>query len=252
MEAQRVSIGGGQYGIDIILSASEISEYFLNKIGRSSDAEAQSDSTSITTSRPAIGESHFMIPEEALATYKQLLGTNSDRETIQYLMFIREHGEPAVEPDGTNAWTSAYEELESKLELQSAKGISEEEVDEEDESALATVSAKVKSLASSLAKASTNLLSTASADSDEEEELTGIDKTRSRLGLPSRVVSKSTKIQLLSLASANVMAADDTSDLVSDNTFYEISDDILGLFDQDVIAEAEVNFLDSLIPKQNQ
>lgn len=262
MKAQRIKIDSEQYGIDIVLSVDEISDYAKSIIEQhasesvaarlvttyteevtNEDGEAVVSSSSQAS--PSIGDTHFLIPEAALATYKQLLGTNSDRETIQYLMYIREHGEPEVESDGTNAWTSAYEELESKLGLRSAKGISEVEAEDEDESALASAAVKVSTLASAIVKASTNLLSTVSADSDEEE-LTGIDKTRSKLGLPSRVVSREMKIQLLSLASANVMAEDDTSDLVSSDTFYEIPDDVLDLFDQDVIAEAEANFLDAL------
>ncbi len=231
-----------EYGIDIIVPKDEFSEYLANELSQGSENVPEGTQTA------SAGSAHYMIPETALATYKQLLGTNSDRETIQYIMYIREHGEPQVEADGTNVWTSAYNELESKLELQACKGITELEVDEADETALDEAVAKVEALTTSLAKASANLISVASDSGDEE--LTGIDKTRSMLGLPSRNVSKATKLQLLSAASANAMADDETSDLDSSGTFYEIPDDVLELFNQDSVSSAEADFLDAITIKQ--
>lgn len=260
MKAQRVKINQDEYGIDIVLAEDEMSDYVLEQISNSQESQVSAAMTTsyesseddyvqsaiaFTESSPTIGEAHYLIPEAALATYKQLLCTNSDRETIQYLMYIREHGEPEVEADGTNAWTSAYEELESKLELQANKGVTEE-VEESDDDALSKTVAKVKSLSKSLAKATNNLISVASAD--DEEELTGIDKTRSKLGLPSRTVSKTTKLRLLKAASANIMTADVTSSNSSESTFYEISDDVLDLFDQDAVSKASAKFFADLTP----
>ena len=242
MQAQRVRVNQREYGIDIVVSKDEFSEYLASELSQGSENVPDGVQTA------SVGSAHYMIPETALATYKQLLGTNSDRETIQYIMYIREHGEPQVGEGGVNAWTSAYNELESKLELQASKGITEFDVDETDETALDEATAKVKALAASLAKASANLISTASASDDEEP--TGIDKTRSMLGLPSRNVSKATKLQLLSAASANVMAADETSDLDDGSAFYEISDDVLKLFDQDNVSNAEADFLDAITTKR--
>lgn len=240
MQAQRLRISPQEHGVDIVVPKDEFSEYLTNELSQGSESVPDGVQTA------SVGSAHYMIPETALATYKQLLGTNSYRETIQYIMYIREHGEPQVEADGTNAWTSAYNELESKLELQACKGITELDVDETDESALDKAAAKVKALAASIAKASANLLLTASDD----EELTGIDKTRSMLGLPSRNVSKAVKLQLLSAASANAVVADETSDSDAGGTFYEISDDVLKLFDQDNVSNAEADFLDAITAEQ--
>lgn len=231
-----------EYGVDVVVPKCEFSKYLTDELSQGSENVPEGTQTA------SVGYAHYMIPEAALATYKHLLGTNSDRETIQYIIYIREHGEPSTEEDGTNAWTSAYNELESKLELQASKGVSELEVDETDETALDKAVAKVNALTASIAKASANLIATASVSDDEE--LIGIDKTRSMLGLPSRNMSKAVKLQLLSAASANIMAVDEVSDLNDDSTFYEIADDVLKLFDQDNVYNAEADFFDAITIKQ--
>lgn len=64
-------------------------------------------------SLPEDGGMHRHIPLEAIASFSQLLGNGDDYEkTVQEIMYIRDHGEPAPDPvTDRNAWTSAYEQI---------------------------------------------------------------------------------------------------------------------------------------------
>lgn len=69
--------------------------------------------TTITTTSPAPGMRHDAIPLAAIASWRPLLGTSADGETVAAILHVRDHGEPDSDPDtGRNAWTSAYEQLE--------------------------------------------------------------------------------------------------------------------------------------------
>lgn len=266
MRSERFKYDGTNYGVDIILDADELSSDMKQKIevqSKGTVIEEVSGAANATESGPSIGDTHYLIPEGALASYKQLLGTSSDQETIQYIMYIREHGEPEVQADGTNAWTSAYEEVESKLalrastdeaakvesqqnELQNVDASTDEQkrkLEEKTEVVASNATKAIRRIARAKLKASTNLLSTSSS------EPTGIDKTRSMLGLPSRKISKMAKVRLMRVASANALASEDSSEVKSDDTFYDIPDDILSTFDQDNVSKANDNFLDSLKPR---
>lgn len=106
-----------------------------------SSAEGSSDNS---VSLPSDGGTHHQMSVEAIASHSALLGNGEDYEkTVREIMFIREHGEPEPDPiDATNAWTSAYVELEAAAN---------------DEPAPMALT----------------------------DELVGIEKTRSMLGLPS-------------------------------------------------------------------
>lgn len=106
-----------------------------------SSAEGSSDNS---VSLPSDGGTHHQMSVEAIASHSALLGNGEDYEkTVREIMFIREHGEPDPDPiDATNAWTSAYVELEAAVN---------------DEPAPMALT----------------------------DELAGIEKTRSMLGLPS-------------------------------------------------------------------
>lgn len=276
MHAERQVIGQGQYGIDIIVQPEELSKIAYDKMkSKLEDSVIAETVTTLSTEAtdldtgkvmsatqaidsPSMGESHYMIPEGAVAVYKQLLGTSSDAETIQYLMHIRDNGEPAPKPDGTNAWTSAYEELESKLALgkaaqltssiavdgSSSDGMTDKSKSQEgpagDEVRATNVMANVRE-AKELAAAS--FLPSASSGP------TGIDKTRSMLGLPSRDISKEAKLNLMKAASANALALESSSEVQSDDTFYEIPEEVISAFDQVNVEKAEVDFLTGLIPR---
>lgn len=106
----------------------------------SSDESSSGNSASL----PSDGGTHHQMSVEAIASYSALLGNDEDYEkTVREIMYIREHGEPEPDPiDATNAWTSAYVELEAAAN---------------DEPAPMALT----------------------------DELVGIEKTRSMLGLPS-------------------------------------------------------------------
>ena len=266
MRSERFKYDGVNYGIDIVLGADELSSDMKQNVEaqlQSTVIEEVSGAANVTEFGPYIGDTHYLIPEDALASYKQLLGTSSDNETIQYIMYIREHGESEVQADGTNAWTSAYEEVESKLalrastdeaakvesqqnELQSIDASTDElkqKLEAKTEEVANNAAVAIRRIVRAKAKASANLLSTSSS------EPTGIDKTRSILSLPSRKISKMAKLRLMQAASANALASEDSSEVKSDDTFYDIQYDILSQFDQDKISKANEKFLDGLKPR---
>lgn len=75
------------------------------------------DSSDGSASLPSDGGTHHQMSVEAIASYSALLGNGDDYEkTVREILFIREHGEPEPDPiDATNAWTSAYVELEAAV-----------------------------------------------------------------------------------------------------------------------------------------
>lgn len=66
---------------------------------------------------PEDAGTHHHISLEAIASYTALLGNGDDyNKTVREIMYIREHGEPDIDPvTAANAWTSAYEELEDTV-----------------------------------------------------------------------------------------------------------------------------------------
>lgn len=278
MRVERQAIGGGQYGVDIILQPDELSKVAYDKMKLKLEDSAIADtvttlstevtdldtgkmtSATQTADSPSMGESHYMIPEGAIATYKYLLGTSSDAETIQYLMHIRDNGEPAPKPDGTNAWTSAYQELESKLALGKAAQLTSDMAMDESKSQERSITDESKSedgptaeeirAANAMANVmEAKRLAVASFLPSASSEPTGIDKTRSMLGLPSRDISKEAKLNLMRAASANALALETSSEVQSDDIFYEISDEVISAFDRHNIEKAEADFLTGLIPR---
>lgn len=289
MRVERQAIGGGQYGVDIILQPEEFSKVAYDKMKSKLEDSVIADTITTlsteatdldtgkvtsamhTTDFPSMGESHYMIPEGAVATYKHLLGTSSDAETIQYLMHIRDNGEPAPKPDGTNAWTSAYQELESKLALgKAAQLTSDMAMDEsklremqttdesksqdgptvdESESQDGPTAEEIRAANAMANVMEAKRLAVASFLPSASSEPTGIDKTRSMLGLPSRDISKEAKLNLMRVASANALALESSSEVQGDDAFYEIPEEVISAFDQSNIDKAEVDFLTGLIPR---
>lgn len=276
MRVERQVIGGGQYGVDIILQPDELSKVAYDKMKSKLEDSAIADtittlsteatdlatgkvtSATQTTSSPSMGESHYMIPEGAIATYKHLLGTSSDAETIQYLMHIRDNGEPAPKLDGTNAWTSAYEELESKLALgKAAQLTSDIDVNASSSSNIVDKSKSEEGPTAEEIRAANAManvmeakkLAVSSFLPSASSEPTGIDKTRSMLGLPSRDISKEAKLNLMRATSANALALESSSEVQSDDSFYEIPEEVVSAFDQVNVEKAEADFLIGLIPR---
>lgn len=276
MHVERQAIGGGQYGVDIILQLDELSKAAYDKMKSKLEDSAIADTVTTlsteatdlatgkvtsamqTADSPSMGESHYMIPEGAIATYKHLLGTSSDAETIQYLMHIRDNGEPAPKPDGTNAWTSAYQELESKLALGKAAqltsdiatdGSHTDNTSDESKSEDVPTAEEIRAANAMANVMEAKRLAVASFLPSASSEPTGIDKTRSMLGLPSRDISKEAKLNLMRAASANALALESSSEVQSDDIFYEISEEVISAFDQANVEKAEVDFLTGLIPR---
>lgn len=59
----------------------------------------------------ATGASTNLIPLEAIASWRELLGTGSDAETVAAILQAKDPG--VIDPETSrNAWTSAYEQVE--------------------------------------------------------------------------------------------------------------------------------------------
>lgn len=70
----------------------------------------------VTAMSPTSAGRHDAIPLAAIASWRTLLGTTSDEETVAAILHVRDHGEPDPDPEtGRNAWTSAYEQVEHDL-----------------------------------------------------------------------------------------------------------------------------------------
>lgn len=157
-----------------------------NVANESSSAESSSGNSA---SLPSDGGTHHQMSVEAIASHSALLGNGEDYEkTVREIMFIREHGEPEPDPiDLTNAWTSAYVELEAAVNNEPAP--------------------------------------TALAD-----ELVGVEKTRSMLGLP--------------LNNGVSVLSDDVTGIQT----YELSSNVVDVIDslRNEIDEKRNDFLDRL------
>ena len=69
--------------------------------------------TTITATPPTPDMRHDAIPLAAIASWRPLLGTSTDGETVAAILHVRSHGEPdSGSESGRNAWTSAYEQVE--------------------------------------------------------------------------------------------------------------------------------------------
>ena len=106
-----------------------------------------------------------MMTTKAIASYTKLLGNDSYEETVRDLMFIREHGEPEPDPvTGINAWTSAYEQLEQEGLQEAIRRLQRDGNVTDDNIPIQTFAVSQMSSGS----------------------LSGIEKTRLMLGLPSK------------------------------------------------------------------
>lgn len=153
------------------------------------------DASSELASLPTDAGTCHQISVEAIASYSELLGNGDDYEkTVREIMYIREHGEPQPDTETMrNAWTSAYEELESKVR--------------------------------------SNGISTMSVN-----ESSGIEETRSMLGLPSNY-------------SVSVMAANSVDEDPTSIDTYVLDDTTKSMIEslKDEIDSAKQSFLSSLV-----
>lgn len=64
---------------------------------------------------------HDAIPLAAIASWRTLLGIDSDEEAVAAILHVRDNGEPAPDPEtGENAWTSAYNAIENAINTTTA------------------------------------------------------------------------------------------------------------------------------------
>lgn len=77
--------------------------------------------TTITTTPPTPDMRHDAIPLAAIASWRTLLGIETDTEAVAAILHVRDHGEPDPDPDtGETAWTSAYNAIEKAINTTTA------------------------------------------------------------------------------------------------------------------------------------
>lgn len=77
--------------------------------------------TTITTTPPTPDMRHDAIPLAAIASWRTLLGIETDTEAVAAILHVRSNGEPDPDPDtGETAWTSAYNAIEKAINTTTA------------------------------------------------------------------------------------------------------------------------------------
>lgn len=77
--------------------------------------------TTIATTPPTPGMRHDAIPLAAIASWRTLLGIETDTEAVAAILHVRDHGEPDPDPQtGETAWTSAYNAIEKAINTTTA------------------------------------------------------------------------------------------------------------------------------------
>lgn len=84
-------------------------------------AEVTDGMTTITTTPPTPAMRHDAIPLAAIASWRTLLGIETDTEAVAAILHVRDHGEPDPDPQtGETAWTSAYNAIEKAINTTTA------------------------------------------------------------------------------------------------------------------------------------
>lgn len=77
--------------------------------------------TTIATTPPTPAMRHDAIPLAAIASWRTLLGIETDTEAVAAILHVRDHGEPDPDPQtGETAWTSAYNAIENAINTTTA------------------------------------------------------------------------------------------------------------------------------------
>lgn len=77
--------------------------------------------TTITTTPPTPAMRHDAIPLAAIASWRTLLGIETDTEAVAAILHVRNNGEPDPDPQtGETAWTSAYNAIEKAINTTTA------------------------------------------------------------------------------------------------------------------------------------
>lgn len=84
-------------------------------------AEVTDGMTTIATTPPTPDMRHDAIPLAAIASWRTLLGIETDTEAVAAILHVRSNGEPDPDPDtGETAWTSAYNAIENAINTTTA------------------------------------------------------------------------------------------------------------------------------------
>lgn len=77
--------------------------------------------TTSTTTPPTPDMRHDAIPLAAIASWRTLLGIETDTEAVAAILHVRDHGEPDPDPQTSEtAWTSAYNAIEKAINTTTA------------------------------------------------------------------------------------------------------------------------------------
>ena len=77
--------------------------------------------TTLATTPPTPDMRHDAIPLAAIASWRTLLGIETDTEAVAAILHVRDHGEPDPDPQTSEtAWTSAYNAIEKAINTTTA------------------------------------------------------------------------------------------------------------------------------------
>ena len=93
----------------------------LTPAGTTPPAAVTDGMTTITTTPPTPDMRHDAIPLAAIASWRTLLGIETDTEAVAAILHVRDHGEPDPDPQTSEtAWTSAYNAIEKAINTTTA------------------------------------------------------------------------------------------------------------------------------------
>lgn len=88
--------------------------------------------TTITTTPPTPAMRHDAIPLAAIASWRTLLGIETDTEAVAAILHVRDHGEPDPDPQtGETAWTSAYNAIEKAINAHTTTALADNTPDDQ-------------------------------------------------------------------------------------------------------------------------
>lgn len=95
-------------------------------------AEVTDGMTTIATTPPTPDMRHDAIPLAAIASWRILLGIETDTEAVAAILHVRDHGEPDPDPDtGETAWTSAYNAIENVINAHTTTALADNTPDDQ-------------------------------------------------------------------------------------------------------------------------
>lgn len=87
--------------------------------------------TTIATTPPTPDMRHDAIPLAAIASWRTLLGIETDTEAVAAILHVRDNGEPDPDPQtGETAWTSAYNAIEKAINTHATTALADNATDD--------------------------------------------------------------------------------------------------------------------------